>query len=315
MRLGLSALRSVEGRKAIVAFTDGVDMGSVLATLDDNLKMVEESGVIIYPIRYNTRATVEAIVRQQQRQPAGNIPGRSPTGTTPTTVPGETRVPDAPGGGTDRSLPSIIFDRFPKDPRIPDTRSPDTRSPDTRSRYPDPRYPDQRYPDRRYPDDPNHPNTNPRIPEPGNRQPNSSDMYLDNLYRIGDDYLNQLATRSGGKLHRADSLVSLPLAFEQIAAELRTQYSLGYYPSNAARDGSYRKIQVRTNRKEVIVRAKPGYRAQGANNRVFNSEAKRMVKGRLLDSAGFNPLIIASSIQSGSYICVDGHTPSEVSIR
>lgn len=84
---------------------------------------------------------------------------------------------------------------------------------------------------------------------------------LDNLYTLADRYLNQLGTTSGGRLHPADTLVSLPAAFAQIAAELRTQYALGYYPSNAASDGSYRKMQVQTSRKDAVVRTRPGYRA------------------------------------------------------
>ena len=52
----------------------------------------------------------------------------------------------------------------------------------------------------------------------------------------------------------------LPRAFQQIAEELRTQYSLGYYPTNTARAGKYRKIRVRTTRKDVAVRTRPGYR-------------------------------------------------------
>ncbi|HKP85105.1 MAG TPA: VWA domain-containing protein, partial [Blastocatellia bacterium] len=77
---------------------------------------------------------------------------------------------------------------------------------------------------------------------------------------IADRYLEDLAMKSGGKLHRADTLVSLPAAFAQIAAELRTQYSLGYYSANAARDDKYRKIKVSVNRKDVVIRARPGYR-------------------------------------------------------
>jgi Ca-activated chloride channel homolog len=88
---------------------------------------------------------------------------------------------------------------------------------------------------------------------------------LDSLYRTADQYLNDLAAKSGGKLHRADTLLSLPAVFAKIAAELRTQYALGYYPTNLKRDGSYRKIQVKTSRKSVIVRARPGYQAQNGS--------------------------------------------------
>ena len=81
-------------------------------------------------------------------------------------------------------------------------------------------------------------------------------------YLTADSYLKEIADRSGGQLYRADTVASLPQAFAAIAAELRTQYLLGYYPTNKAHDGSYRKIQVKTSRKDIAVRARPGYRAK-----------------------------------------------------
>src|SRR5262249_5019856 len=47
-------LDKIQGRKAIVVFTDGVDNASYLATWEDVKARVEESGVIVYPVRYNT---------------------------------------------------------------------------------------------------------------------------------------------------------------------------------------------------------------------------------------------------------------------
>jgi len=85
---------------------------------------------------------------------------------------------------------------------------------------------------------------------------------LNNLYLMADSYLKELADRSGGQVYRADTLALLPQAFAAIAAELRTQYMLGYYPSNKNLDGSYRKILVKTSRKDIAVRARPGYRAK-----------------------------------------------------
>jgi Ca-activated chloride channel homolog len=101
---------------------------------------------------------------------------------------------------------------------------------------------------------------------------------LDSLYRTADQYLQDMATRSGGKLHRADTLGSLPDAFANIAAELRNQYSLGYYPANQARDGKYRKVQVKVSRKGVVVRARPGYRAPGGDSNA--REGKNFVSSR-----------------------------------
>ena len=79
-----------------------------------------------------------------------------------------------------------------------------------------------------------------------------------------DSYLKSLAEKSGGRLLRADTPSSLPDAFAQIAAELRTQYLLGYYPINKERDERYRLIKVTTTRKNVVIRARPGYLATSA---------------------------------------------------
>ena len=87
---------------------------------------------------------------------------------------------------------------------------------------------------------------------------------LDAAYMKADAYLDSLAEKSGGRLLRADTLASLPAAFSQIAAELRTQYLLGYYPINKERDERYRTIKVTTVRKDVVIRARPGYLATAA---------------------------------------------------
>ena len=84
---------------------------------------------------------------------------------------------------------------------------------------------------------------------------------LDLEYSKADSYLAKLAEKSGGRLLRADTLASLPDAFSKIAAELRTQYMLGYYPTNKDRDDRYRNIKVTTARKNVALRSRPGYLA------------------------------------------------------
>jgi VWFA-related protein len=247
MATGLKALQRVKGRKAIVIFTDGVDSYSDRESYDKNRRMIEEAGIIIYPIRYDTRADVEQLVRQQQQSgqviDLGTILGGR-TGTTPTTFPGGTGVP------TGTRVPGGIGTSLPKLPGGVITVSRDSRNGRDNNRYP--------------PGDPR--NNDPRSNDPTNpssrTNPNDTiGVELDALYSTADAYLNEIADKSGGKLHRADTLGSLPVAFGQIAAELRTQYSLGYYPPNPERDGKYRKIKVKTSRKDVAVRARPGYRA------------------------------------------------------
>src|SRR5262245_4184171 len=52
-------LKNVQGRKAIVIFTDGVDTTSRLSERQDVITHVEESGVLVYSIRYDTLADVQ----------------------------------------------------------------------------------------------------------------------------------------------------------------------------------------------------------------------------------------------------------------
>lgn len=49
----------VNGRKAAILFTDGVDTASAIATFEDSVDEIARRQVIVYPIRYNTRADVE----------------------------------------------------------------------------------------------------------------------------------------------------------------------------------------------------------------------------------------------------------------
>jgi len=54
---------------------------------------------------------------------------------------------------------------------------------------------------------------------------------------------------------------NLEQAFDQISEELRHQYTVGYYPSNKARDGSYRKIKMELKNKDYSALTRRGYYA------------------------------------------------------
>jgi VWFA-related protein len=71
----------------------------------------------------------------------------------------------------------------------------------------------------------------------------------------------KLAEETGGRVLSANSEKKLMQAFDEISEELRSQYTLGYYPSNATRDGKFRKIKVETNNHEMKVLARKGYYA------------------------------------------------------
>jgi VWFA-related protein len=181
VQMALDSLRPIQQRKAIVLFSDGGDAQSKKSSFDSTVRDLDESGVIVYPLRFDTRAETE-----RRQQAAATNAGRQP------------RV------------------------QIPNTTA------------------------------------SPRRP-----QADISDNIsweLDILYLTADKYLRTLADRSGGQLYRADSVTSVPQAFAAIAAELRTQYLLGYYPTNKNDKAAYRKIQVKTSRKDIAIRARRGYR-------------------------------------------------------
>lgn len=81
------------------------------------------------------------------------------------------------------------------------------------------------------------------------------------LYNLARREMNDLAKASGGKNFVATTLVDARAAFAQVATEIGTQYSLGYYPTNKARDGKYRtiRVEVRGVAEKPQVRAREGY--------------------------------------------------------
>lgn len=77
----------------------------------------------------------------------------------------------------------------------------------------------------------------------------------------GSGVLKTLAEETGGRAIFPSNLEELPKAFDEIAAELRSQYSLGYTPTNRAHDGSFRKVEVKVKRSGLRVQARRGYYA------------------------------------------------------
>ncbi len=80
-------------------------------------------------------------------------------------------------------------------------------------------------------------------------------------YRQGRNYLKKLAEYSGGLVLDALQTEDLRPAFDQIAKELSSQYSIGYYPTNLKHDGKFRKIQVKLKRPDLVARTRSGYYA------------------------------------------------------
>jgi VWFA-related protein len=83
--------------------------------------------------------------------------------------------------------------------------------------------------------------------------------------------LRRLAQETGGRAffpHRLDDI--LPIS-QQIAQDIRNQYTIAYVPTNRRQDGSYRTIKVTTRwhpRGKLTVRARSGYYASTAPTRL-----------------------------------------------
>ena len=82
------------------------------------------------------------------------------------------------------------------------------------------------------------------------------------IYQLARREMDALAKDSGGKTFPVADLRDARRAFRQVAEEIGTQYSLGYYSTNKARDGSFRNISVRVRGlRDAQVRAREGYQA------------------------------------------------------
>jgi len=79
--------------------------------------------------------------------------------------------------------------------------------------------------------------------------------------KYGISVMDRIASETGG-MHIDAEVTDLHTYFREIAEELRTSYEVAYYPSNKAKDGTFRKIGIRVRVDGVKVRAKTGYFAR-----------------------------------------------------
>ncbi len=160
-------LSTIDGRKAVVLFTDGVDTTSRRATYDSTLNFAEELDAMIFPIYYNTFLDNRGM-----------------------------------GGGS--------------------------------------------------------------MPSPGVMLPGTINVIgagqTAGEYAVGRKYVQELADYTGGRLFRPDSSPGgLQNAFAGIAEELRRQYSIGYVPKDDGKPGQRKRIKVRVQRPNLVVRSRDSY--------------------------------------------------------
>src|SRR5579872_2397796 len=77
----------------------------------------------------------------------------------------------------------------------------------------------------------------------------------------GESEMRKLTEQTGGRvINVGNKFDKLREAFDQIANELRSQYNIGYTPTNPNQDGTYRKIEIK-NKQNYKIQARAGYYA------------------------------------------------------
>jgi VWFA-related protein len=77
----------------------------------------------------------------------------------------------------------------------------------------------------------------------------------------GESELRRMSDETGGHVFKVDRKHPLEEIFQELQDEMRSQYAIGYTPINEVKDGSYRRLDVRTSNKDYKVQARKGYYA------------------------------------------------------
>ncbi len=92
----------------------------------------------------------------------------------------------------------------------------------------------------------------------------SSGLFKKSQKGKAEQLLSRLATETGGRAFFPRELADVHKIGQQISSDLRTQYALGYYPTNSKRDGSFRAVKVSVtspSNKRLVARTRSGYYA------------------------------------------------------
>src|ERR1700692_93128 len=78
----------------------------------------------------------------------------------------------------------------------------------------------------------------------------------------GDFEMRKLTQETGGRvIEVGNKIEKLRHAFDPTSHELRSQYNIGYVPTNTVRDGSFRKVEIKPKQHEYKIQARSGYYA------------------------------------------------------
>ena len=82
------------------------------------------------------------------------------------------------------------------------------------------------------------------------------------IYAAARARLQSLADRTGGRLNEINQLQYMAQLYREVAASLRTLYTVGYQPAGERARGKWHEIKVEVAQTDLTVRSKPGYFAR-----------------------------------------------------
>jgi VWFA-related protein len=77
----------------------------------------------------------------------------------------------------------------------------------------------------------------------------------------GEGELRKMSDETGGRVYKVDRKHTLDEVFKELQDEMRSQYSIGFTPTNEVKDGGYRHLDVRLANKDLKAQARKGYYA------------------------------------------------------
>lgn len=220
-------MSKIQGRKAIVILTDGVDTASKQANYESAVELAASAGIITYTVQYETRNDGGPVMKPR------DLPGI-----------GRSFVSGASGS----SLRWQDVQQQQPKPESEESNSESKSESERKLSIGSPR-PQQGAPI-------STPGSVPSTRVNSQRPQPRRDPYL-----IAGDFLRTLAAQSGGLPFQAETIENTSYAFQLIANELHNQYTLTYISTNERRDGAYRAIAVGVNNPDLVVRSRRFYRS------------------------------------------------------
>jgi VWFA-related protein len=77
----------------------------------------------------------------------------------------------------------------------------------------------------------------------------------------GEGYLRKMSDETGGHVFTVNRKHTLDQVFKELQEEMRSQYAIGYTPTNDKKDGAFRRVELKLADKSLKVQARKGYYA------------------------------------------------------